>query len=96
MTKPVIYTTSDVGCHADGTFGADHIRTTLAELIRSTAEVDGVKEAVYLKNLADELLGEPPDDFSDECDALEALQNYTEPHITWELYNGDLMLSKCE
>jgi hypothetical protein len=76
------YTSKDVGCHADGTFGDRHLRQRLSEMVGSG-----------FPSLRAELLNP----YEDECDdsvetAMAVLQDLTEEGLYWELIGGDLFL----
>jgi hypothetical protein len=80
-----IFTDNDAGCHADGTFGHQHVRDTLGDLLVDASDkLDG--------DLLVSLQGTMPDDAWDEDEALEALQSVTDEGLTWELHDGDLVL----
>lgn len=84
MTEPrtakKIYLKEDVGCYADGSFGWDHVRARLADLVES---LDA--------NLADDLRSTMTDDAGEEEEALDLLQDVTESGLVWML-DGDLLL----
>ena len=83
------YNRMDLGCHGDGTFGHDHIRYRLAELVDA---VDGFIGNEAAMELIASLQGEMPDDAWDEDEALELLNSVTEDGAQWILDGGDLLL----
>jgi hypothetical protein len=85
MSK-TIFTKKDVGCYGDHSFGWDHVRHVLADLITSS-----LKFGPEADKLAKELRSEPPDDYSDEQDALDLLNQHTEEGLVWVI-DQDLLL----
>lgn len=83
MYDPVIWKHGAEGCYADGAFGQHHIREKLIELLE---EIDPDHDMI------EALRGPAPDDFSDEDEAIEALQERTASGLVWELDGGDLIL----
>jgi hypothetical protein len=82
------YTRRDAGCYADGTFGHDHCRAVLANLL---TDIDCPDSGLILS-----LNGPMPDDAWDELDALDALQAVTEDGLVWGFESGDLVLTTAE
>lgn len=77
----------DVGVYIDGSYGEEHRRKRLAEMM------------VYFQadqELIDSLKGNSPDDYSDEDEAIDILRGHTENGLTWILECGDLILMKDE
>jgi len=72
----------DPGCYADGSFGYDHIRSVLADL---------VEEFLDDSKLAEELRGPMSDDDSEALDAIDRLNEIT-VNGYWTLEDGDLLL----
>ena len=73
------FTTHDIGCLADGSFGHEHVRKILASLMDNLDPV-----------LALELEGIPSDDFREEDDALDILNTRcTGVYIAFR--DGDLL-----
>ena len=88
MTR-TIFTAADVGCHADHSFGWDHVRDVLADLVEF-----GVGDPAFF-SLATELRGPMPDDAGDEYDALDWLQKFTAEGLVWVI-DQDLLLIEQE
>ena len=78
------FTSKDVGCHADGTFGHQHCREKLSKLIQQLPGSDPT---------AFSLVCRIPDDAWDERQAMKILQSHTDDGLVWEFRDGDLMLS---
>jgi hypothetical protein len=94
--KPLTYFKAiDAGCYADGAFGHQHCRETLASLVQGIAERSnrwGAKSwGVSIGELVDSLRGDMPDDAWDEDTALEILNEVTEGAF-WQFVDGDLCL----
>lgn len=96
-----MFTSTDIGCYADGVFGHQHIRDRLADILvhmfrHSPRGGDGPYWATASK-LVDELRGEMSDDAQEEYDALDMLNEYS---VSWECYfeigDGDLRLVPSE
>lgn len=81
--KPT-WTAADAGCWADGASGHNHVRHMLAWLV-----------VIVNGELFQRLQEEPSDDLSEEDDAIKELNKHT-AGATWELVDGDLMLSADE
>ena len=92
--QPYTFTTADIGCHADGTFGIKHLREVLEDLL------DGLALSGFPVDpeVAQSLLGPMPDDAWDELEAIEILQDATEPGcgLYWTMDSGDLLLVQEE
>lgn len=58
-----LFTTRDVGCIADGALGHNHVRAVLADIM----------DELNYPIMVDELRDAPPDDYSDEDDAIDIL-----------------------
>jgi hypothetical protein len=84
------YTKKDCGCYIDGAFGEDHRRAKLASLIRGLETSEMIDARGY--SVLESLQGNPPDDLSDEDDALDILSQFTEDGLIWEFNAGDLIL----
>ncbi len=80
---------TDVGCHADGTFGHQHIRETLSRLIDT---LDGGMCNEDAQTLMESLEGDMPDDAWDEDEAIEILQQNSTDDVSWEFVDGSLLL----
>lgn len=80
----------DVGCWADGALGTMHVRQRLACLVANVWNSETFERFAY--DIAEALDGLPSDDASEEFDALEVLQEFTESGLVWEFVDGDLML----
>jgi hypothetical protein len=76
---------TDVGCHADASFGHDHVRTVLRELCCDIGRED----------LAHALIGEMSDDADEEYAAIEALNAVCSDDVYFEFMDGDLMLVRA-
>jgi len=74
------YTTKDVGCHIDNTYGESPLRQKLSNM---TAE--------YNKQISQEVLI-PSDDDQEIYTAISLLQDHTETGLIWLLEGGDLLL----
>lgn len=75
------YTKSDAGCYADSTYGHNHVREALADMV----EECGASE------LAERLRRGMSDDASEEYEALDLLNTYC-LDCYFDFDNGDLML----
>lgn len=84
MPRRIDFYRTGLGCIADGSYGQQHIRERLAELVQPY----GYKG----KKLASWLIGPPSDDAQDENDAIDLLNRYTEDGIYFTMSNGDLLL----
>jgi hypothetical protein len=73
-------------CLADGTFGHEHIRNTLAETLFEWFDIDGDDE-LYVS-----LRGEMPDDAWDELKAIEEINSHSEAPGVLFMQDGDLMV----
>jgi len=81
MTNPT-FTQADVGCHADHSFGWDHVRDVMADLVEYVEP---------RSQLVSYLRGPSPDDYGDEDEALEILQGATADGLVWVI-DQDLLL----
>src|ERR1700735_2119802 len=88
------YTKKAIGCYIDGAFGQDHRRAKLADLIRDLETQDMINARGY--SVTECLTEEPSDDFSEEQDALDILQEFTEADLVWVFEAGDLILTEQE
>lgn len=79
------FTVLDAGVYGDAAFGEEHVRDILANLVEH-----------FDMELAEELRGEPSDDLSEEDDAIDLLNDRTEPGAVWEFVEGDLVLAAEE
>jgi hypothetical protein len=86
-TKAIAFTKDDIGCYADGCYGWDHVRETLADLID---QIDGTPDLIASLN------GEMPDDAGDEYEALDVLNDATEAGLIWTFDNVDLLLMEAD
>ena len=84
------YTKKDVGCYIDGAFGEEHRRTKLADMVRDLETAEMIEQRGY--SVVESLSNENVDDISDEDDALEILQEFTESGLVWMFEAGDLLL----
>ncbi len=90
-----VFTKEDVGCFADCANGEEHRRQRIAELL--TVVTKNVKpmeplRKIQISQVYASLQDEPLDDYSDENDAIDILNDYTEEGYTWEMVDGDLLL----
>jgi len=94
FTSP-IFTQADVGCHADHSFGWDHVRDVLADLVQCVH--DSGRRSAWTDDcpLARKLRGPSPDDYGDEDEALEILQGATADGLVWVI-DQDLLLTTSE
>lgn len=76
---------NDVGTYADDTFGHEHLRGKLAELILT---LDGDMCNPDAMDLVSSLEGPMPDDAGDEYEALDILQQNTTDDASWEIEQG--------
>lgn len=83
----ILFTAKHEGCYADGTFGADHRRQLLADMLGDIMN----RHFDEYQKLQRELRIEPSDDISEEDDALEIINSVTS-NATWQMVDGDLML----
>ena len=84
MARRIDFYRTGLGCIADGSYGQAHIRERLAELVQPYGRKG--------KALAIELGKPMSDDASEEDDAIDLLNNYTEDGIYFTMSNGDLLL----
>lgn len=80
----------DAGCWADGAAGHKHVRNRLAQLVANVWTQEMLDKYGY--DVAEALDVEMSDDASEEDDALDILQEFTESGFVWEFVDGDLML----
>lgn len=100
MTAPTYtFTESDIGCHADGAFGHDHCREVLADLLETFEDTNPFARTEFTGKFAaqevvNSLAGPMPDDAWDEYEALEILNDATEPGcgLCWQFHESDLVL----
>lgn len=80
---------SEIGCHADGSFGHCHCREVLARiLMECTSKMTGAVESLLL---------EPTDGLSEEDEAIAWLnENACRDGVWFEFENGDLLLVDLE
>jgi len=86
------YTTKDDGRYIDSAYGRDHAVQKMAQML-------GDLDSTRAQQLSDEyddgtLAEEEWDEWLD--DATEALQEVTDPSMTWEWDGGDLFLAEAE
>ncbi len=93
MSKQTIFTTADVGCHADGTYGRDHRRNILGILVEQSAKGRNYWDHNSDKAVCVDLASVPSDDYSEEQDAMDILQSVTTDGLVWRMIDGDLMLT---
>jgi hypothetical protein len=88
--KSTRYTSADVGCHADGAQGHQHVREILGALLGTSLSPE---ELTLAEPLVESLRGEMPDDCWDEHEALETLnQVCCDDSCHFMLSQGDLLL----
>lgn len=75
------FTHDDIGCHADGAFGHQHLRHVLASLVD---QIGHPIRSLYLP--------EWPDDLEDEIEAIDLLNENTEDGLAWSFLDGGLVL----
>ena len=74
----------DIGCFADGTHGAAHVRRVVQSLLQ---RFDGDAKLIA------ELNDEPSDDWSEDIDAIEWLNEHAcEVNVMLMMDGGDLLL----
>lgn len=77
----------DVGCHADGALGHQHVRAVLADLVASYCKAPELVRA---------LNGAESDDGSEDYEAIDLLNaTACEPDVCFAFEDGDLMLRTC-
>ena len=99
MTIP-IFTRQDAGCYADSTFGHDHIRMRLADILElMTLDSQAAGHPTHTDyseryDIFTSLRRAMPDDAWDENKALDYLNRdyVTADNVVWEFYCGDLCL----
>ena len=91
--KGVAFGADDVGVHADGTFGHEHVRARLSQLVMA---VDGDMGNPGPQELAISLEGPMPDGAWDEEEAIDMLNFATDEDFEWEMFEGDLRLASLE
>ena len=80
--KQFMFGAKDVGCYIDGSFGTDHRRGKLAELVHpfdAKADINDIND-------------EYSDDFNEEYDTIDVLQDHTAEGYYWTFEYGDLCL----
>ena len=77
----------EVGVWIDGTYGLDHARAKLWRMVYTTYPSTNV-----YAELIESLKGDAPDGPWDEDEALDALNDACEDGLSFEWYEGDLML----
>ena len=102
-----LYGLEQVGCYADGTFGHDHIRSKLQDLLKGLTEndIDLVEKGTNLMcqleftstqmSAIREHYGDCfGDDFSEEDDAIDLLNEHaTDDTVYFGMFEGDLVLA---
>jgi hypothetical protein len=88
------YTDQDMGVHIDGTYGHDHAMQKMASML---GDVDSIRAGTLLEEY-DDGSSSMDDEFQGEWldDATEALQEVTDPKLSWEWDGGDLVLREAE
>jgi hypothetical protein len=81
---------NDAGCWADGALGHDHVRQRLAQLVANVWTPEMLDKYGY--DVAEVLDKEMSDDASEEDDALDIIQEFTDASLTWQFVDGDLLL----
>lgn len=97
MEPLIYYKASDVGCYADGTFGHQHCRSVLADLVQNIARRANRTSAstfpvCSMSDLERSLRSDMPDDAWDEFDAIDILNGYCADGVAFEFVGGDLVL----
>ena len=95
----ILYKKTDCGCYGDGsTFGTTHIRERLYDLVNSTLKFGNpdLTQLEFGERLLADLDAEPSDDFSEEDNAIDFLQQFTEEGLFWMMHSGDLILTEEE
>lgn len=88
------YTRAELGCHADGAFGHQHVRDVLASMLLQTAR-DRRPPSVSLaavQERAAALRAPMSDDAWEEDEALVILNDACAQGLAFELVDGDLVL----
>lgn len=96
--KP-LFQTVDAGLFADGLHGHDHIRCTLASVLRMIRTLPGLPgpSCVRATHLALLLDGRMSDDASEENDAIEFLNHPNlAKDVEFRLIDGDLVLVRTD
>ena len=88
MNKRIIFTTKDIGCHADSCHGHANIRARLGDYIERIIPEGSNPELLNSLRSEDDY----PDDLSDEEDAIDILQSVTDDGLCWIMDSGDLLL----
>ncbi len=91
-----LFTKDDCGCYAECGNGEDHRRSVLADTLREIcidAMTIGSEEYNTAFTIHNDLLKPSSEDYSEEDDAIDILNDYTEKGIYWEMVDGDLMLN---
>jgi hypothetical protein len=93
--RPLIYFgLEDIGCFADGAFGHQHCRNTLANLVDYIDQRRLVSRE--FETLSRSLRGEMPEDAWDEYEALDLLNEHCDPRVAFAFEWGDLILGEVE
>ena len=93
----MVFDTADMGCHADGANGHEHVRARLAELVEVVSENTIADERVDdVEAVIASLRGTMPDDAWDENEALEILECHTAEAVTWLFEDGCLILTDVD
>ena len=88
------WTKADAGCYIDGSFGLDHQRFRLLDLVNSTPDTYGHPgHSAELAEACGALHGPMSDDNWETDVALEHLQHNTEDGLLWIFDSGDLLLT---
>ena len=89
-----LYGLEQVGCYADGTFGHDYVRSSLALLLHGFTGRWNKTVMLSAESLMDELCADPSDDFSEEDDAIALLNEHaTDGTVYFGMFEGDLVLA---
>lgn len=94
----VLYTRVSKGCYIDGSFGLDHCRKRLVQIMQKLAHDLWVAGAQYndfrarALLLEEELQGDPTDDDSETLEAVELMNEFCAGGMHFEFEAGDLIL----
>lgn len=91
------YSCKDIGCHADGSLGHEHVRDILAFLVQGIIEDDStsltLNQRLLARGLCADLRDSMSDDAAEEQQALDILNEHAVGEgVSFMLVDGDLCL----
>ena len=101
--KNRIFTSEDIGCWVDGSFGDDYLRGRLVDMLDTYFPEDHthyVQPGIWITDcppcIANRLHVYRSDDAEEIYEAVSLLESITDENVTWILEAGDLILTTLE